>query len=285
MQIATCPIGLRAVNAIGHVRTWGYKNVPEVTPEGSLQNNAGISVRRAEFECGRYLGSDHDCAAYCEQLVLRSWNDEYGVLQARYGRHYRPNCDDSDYYNRTVDCIQRGTGPRDDFCCRSSVSKRCYLENYGHLEPTAPQILHMPKLRLRSNLEQCARILKISEEELADYRAVLFQHPPKARCLLRCLLIREGLYSDRNGPDAHRTYIQCGGYGDTEEIFQRELRDCVASIWARYRDPCERAAHVVFECIPRDMPNSLGTVVDDDPVTTKRPSTTTTTRRPRTPPK
>uniref|UniRef100_A0A8D8IU61 (northern house mosquito) hypothetical protein n=1 Tax=Culex pipiens TaxID=7175 RepID=A0A8D8IU61_CULPI len=29
------------------------------------------------------------------------------------------------------------------------------------------------------------------------------------------------------------------------------------------------------------MPNSLGTVVDDDPVTTKRPSTTTTTRRPR----
>ncbi|KAL1380975.1 hypothetical protein pipiens_003492 [Culex pipiens pipiens] len=78
--------------------------------------------------------------------------------------------------------------------------------------------------------------------------SVGIEHCREFKCLFRCFLIREDLYSDVGGPDIERMSVQCGGrYGD--EAFRRRAMECVWNLQAQQLDRCELAYRVANDCV------------------------------------
>uniref|UniRef100_A0A8D8ITE9 General odorant-binding protein 45 n=1 Tax=Culex pipiens TaxID=7175 RepID=A0A8D8ITE9_CULPI len=85
-------------------------------------------------------------------------------------------------------------------------------------------------------------------EAMLGLTSVGIEHCREFKCLFRCFLIREDLYSDVGGPDIERMSVQCGGrYGD--EAFRRRAMECVWNLQAQQLDRCELAYRVANDCV------------------------------------
>ncbi|KAL1375361.1 hypothetical protein pipiens_017537, partial [Culex pipiens pipiens] len=221
------------------------------------------SVGRANRECYQYLRGSPECGARCQQIVLRAWDDNTGLDAVPYGRHFQPDCRDQQYENRTEQCIecQRGPSPREDHCRRSAIAFGCYRDQYGELLKS-PQVVPMPDLLLRSTVEQCAQILQISDRQIADANLHL---TPAGHRLMRCVIIREGFYSDADGPNLDRLYVQCGGYQRGEAAFKQHFQTCHKRILTQKPNAPTLASKLATECIPRASPNQRDVVPSRNP--------------------
>ncbi|XP_055532146.1 uncharacterized protein LOC129722586 [Wyeomyia smithii] len=85
---------------------------------------------------------------------------------------------------------------------------------------------------------------------IAGIRIVGIFVESKASCLMRCIMIREGLYDDVRGPNNDRLYVQCGGYGTSEEDFKRDSQQCVNRLRTTCTDNCTLLARITKECYP-----------------------------------
>ncbi|EDS42849.1 odorant-binding protein [Culex quinquefasciatus] len=242
-----------------------------VTALGVRHSAVFKSIHQANLECQRYLGgggaNNETCGSRCEQLVLRGWSDETGLVCDSYQRYFRPTCDDTDYKNRTRSCIASGWSTAGDVCDRADVSARCCREQYGFLERRSPKILRMPEVLVTSSLRQCARILGVAEGELTLYWGVWFQFPEKARRLLRCLVLRQGIFADDHGLDVDGAYFQYGDNSIGMEEFGESFGRCANRVLAKqYKDRSRSVARTMFQCIPR---NVSFTIDSDDLLPTK----------------
>ncbi|EDS44748.1 conserved hypothetical protein [Culex quinquefasciatus] len=216
-----------------------------------------------ECDSVQYLVQPNSCVDRCELLVQRSWNDSSGVIWVPYGRHFAPSCDDHENDARTWACIQNGSRDiaEDDVCRRAAVLRRCFCQNYGEIVQAA-QLVPRTELEVASILQECIEFLQVSPDELDDYVRYNFQLNEQSRCLMRCVIIRQGLYDDERGPDLDRMYVQCGGYDVPEEEFKASARKCINRLTEEFRcDKCALAARIVAECFPQESGPLFATIV------------------------
>ncbi|XP_039451507.1 general odorant-binding protein 45-like [Culex pipiens pallens] len=233
-----------------------------VTALGVRHNAVFKSIHQANLECQRYLNGTNNetCGSRCELLVLRGWSDETGLVCDSYQRYFRPTCDDTDFKNRTRSCIASGWSTAGDVCDCAEVAARCCREQYGFLESRSPKILRMPEVLVTSSLMQCARILGVAAEELRLYRGVWFQFPEKARRLLRCLVLRQGIFADDHGLDVDGAFFQYEHSIEKEEL-EGSFGRCANRVLAKqYKDRSRWVARTMFQCIPRNVSFKIDSV-------------------------
>ncbi|XP_065084338.1 general odorant-binding protein 45-like [Ochlerotatus camptorhynchus] len=239
------------------------------TAEASAQGNLVLkSFQRAKLECKQYLppldDSDGLCQSRCEAIALHSWDDCSGLLYVPYSRHFQPDRNDKNYLNRTLRCLDAGLEnvSSEAVCCKASVYWRCYRDQWGNLIGT-PQLVPLSKLQISSTIEQCAQMLQVNHTELQYFARNHFDVSDRSRCLMRCMLIRKGLYSDASGPDLDRMYVQCGGYSIDEETFKRNASECIDRLRGKCYDKCTLATRIVVDCFPIDAGPVTGETLEE----------------------
>lgn len=216
------------------------------------------SIDSAFGECNKYLptvGLQHQCDKRCVALVHRIWNDTVGVLSETTGRFYTQDPHNSCARNRTKQCLSEvsSTIPRRKSCKRAKASIDCYIDNYGKLDVKGLRYVPFTDIQQVLILQQCAAMLGILDK--LDYVVQNgMRSIPEGACLLRCLLIRQGLYSDESGPDLVRLSVQCNGYGENEAEWRANVTQCVAAVQAeRSCNKCEQASKIASQCLMMNL--------------------------------
>ncbi|XP_062558061.1 general odorant-binding protein 45-like [Armigeres subalbatus] len=214
------------------------------------------SLQRASDECKQY-NVQEDCLARCITLVTRDWTDSDG-LSPVYGRFFHPNPNDTCSDNRTQRCLQSSDTKvsRSSKCTRSSESVQCYLDQYGTVNTTVPQSIRFTTLHDAQLVLECAAMLGYASfeqlNELLNDDNFVRQ---ETRCVMRCFMIRSGLYSDSAGLNMARYYVLCGGY---EDSFYEQVAECSARLRQEVScdDKCTLAQRLAIECIGVDYATS-----------------------------
>ncbi|XP_062711426.1 general odorant-binding protein 45-like [Aedes albopictus] len=221
----------------------------------SLQHSATLkSFDKLSTECSQYLPSSsasynvEDCSDRCLGLVGRFWNDTIGRTSNSVSRFYRPDSCDQDYVNRTLQCMCETVQslPRNASCQRASCSMQCYRDQFGHLINREPRFVPVNELKTTQIFLECAQILQIPSEQLGQIFTDGCNKTAEGRCLMRCYLLRAGLYSDCRGPDIGRFSVQCQGYS---KEYEQWVTKCYAGLRAQQLDSCTLATRVLDECI------------------------------------
>ncbi|KXJ72466.1 hypothetical protein RP20_CCG017939 [Aedes albopictus] len=210
------------------------------------------SLQQATNECNQY-DVQGGCLPRCVTQITRDWNDTLGMSPV-YSRFFEPNPNDVCSNNRTQRCLQtkNATIPTHKSCLRASEAVQCYLDQYGVVNTIVPQYVRFTTYQDVQILFDCAAILGYWNVEQLD--AIL--RDPDTRCVIRCAMIRSGLYSDAEGLNMARYYVQCGGYDDG---FYQRAAECEARL--RQEVPCEDkcllAQRMASECIGEDYETSI----------------------------
>lgn len=221
----------------------------------TLQHTATLkSFDELRIECSRYLppvdalNNVEDCSDRCLGLVGRFWNDSISRTVYSVNRFYQPDSCDQDNLDRTEQCLCETVQslPRNASCQRASCSMQCYQDQFGELINQKPQFVPVSKLRSAQIMSDCAQVLQISQDTVRQILHDGYNNTCEGRCLVRCYLIRAGLYSDRWGPNIARFSVQCEGYADE---YERSVTDCYAGLKAQQLDKCTLAARFYDECI------------------------------------
>ncbi|EDS30894.1 conserved hypothetical protein [Culex quinquefasciatus] len=217
------------------------------------------SVLATDHECSIYLREQttcdgEDCTVRCRGLLTRYWNDSVGVPSATINRFYRPSVLDLGYSERTGCCLREVIArvPQRAVCRRADATIGCFNQHYGHFRVKSPKFVPFTDLQHQQILRECIDVLRIPHTIIAGYLKHGIEHYPEAQCLLRCFLIREGLYTDAGGPDLYRMSVQCeGNYSD--EQFRKKASKCIGKLQQQCLDKCELAFRICDECVTGEV--------------------------------
>ncbi|XP_055628572.1 mucin-2-like [Toxorhynchites rutilus septentrionalis] len=215
------------------------------------------SLRQLDRECHRYLSRDAcgDCATRCRGVIARYWKDGVGLPAVTVNRFYCPDAGDVDHYDRTRACLEEIASkvPLRKSCLRATCTMKCYDNQYGQLKPKVPAFVPFTDLHHQQNLRKCISMLSISRSRIAKIAKHGILNVPEGRCLLRCFMVREGLYRDDVGPDFDRIYVQFA-IREVDDEMRRETAQCVDRVLSEPLDSCTRASHVANECFNSVFP-------------------------------
>lgn len=219
------------------------------------------SSRSTDSECYRYLNVlDGNCSVRCRGLVDRLWDDQSG-LGLSITQFYKPDPEDKCYLNRTVRCL-KGVSATES-CSRVDKYVQCFNDQYGRKDTETARFIPFTAVQHTRILMECAAIQGIPVESLqraAENGSELSQEA----CLLRCFLIRQGLYSDAGGLDLERLEVQCGGYGSGWDPVA--VRQCIAKV--EDCDKCSKVQRIAKECLQahfKVLPNPNSDTVESVP--------------------
>ncbi|EAT43756.1 AAEL004856-PA [Aedes aegypti] len=222
-------------------------------PTDALQHNAVYkSINSAGPECRTILTrqSPLDCRLRCLSINTGDWDDCSGVPRT-YDRFYVQDPTDVGYQQRTQQCIANVSVSilRGDICAFSARSTECYDANYYDI--VLDQLVFVPSksLQYQQTIRDCAGMLGFTEHVISDVLRDDCFALQETRCLLRCLLVREGLYGDQCGAQIDRLYVVTGGF---DQLFRRDVKKCTGRLRAMGLDKCTEAYRVASECFPED---------------------------------
>lgn len=205
------------------------------------------------YECVNYLNQTDtepgNCIYRCIALLARFWDDRRARVTRTIDRFYLTDANDTDYRNRTEQCLEetRDTFPVWETCQRATCGMTCYNDQFGDVITERPSFISFTELGHRRVVRECVDILQIG----ADARQVILNEGlvavPEGRCLLRCVLLREGLYNDWRGPRVGALWVQTEGY---EDRFFDTAQKCFPLLKMETLEPCELAARFAAECLP-----------------------------------
>uniref|UniRef100_A0A182WGV7 Odorant-binding protein n=1 Tax=Anopheles minimus TaxID=112268 RepID=A0A182WGV7_9DIPT len=185
----------------------------------------------------------------CVGLLLNWWNSD-GVLNTHViEQFFLPDAGDSTYSERTARCIENKAPEGDALCSRAYETFQCYLQQYGELL-NCPKVVPLSDERLAESMHFCLDVLSmpLSYFENCTSSSELFLSTDQSRCLLRCFVIRAGLYSDKHGPFADRFKLQFGPL--KSDVFDNDLEGdfCVIRLRREGYDECSLAARSLYAC-------------------------------------
>ncbi|XP_062556464.1 general odorant-binding protein 45-like [Armigeres subalbatus] len=199
-------------------------------------------------ECAKYLNNDGsgDCNIHCVGVVAHVWNDTVAKFTPNYANFFAPDAEDNCYENRTDRCMQHVDHkvPVFDKCARANQLGQCYADQYGELKSNVQEYVPKTDVQYTRVFLQCASILGLSHQDLQAMVQQGAYNVPAAACLLRCTLMRMGLYTDSAGVDVPLATRQCGLYNATENV-----EKCQARIQEEECDKCKRAVRIAKECL------------------------------------
>nr|XP_029710110.1 general odorant-binding protein 45-like [Aedes albopictus] len=203
-------------------------------------------------ECRQY-DPPWDCMARCQTLLTRDWTDSAG-MRSPYDRFFRPVPNDRCNMNRTQRCLQDkpSTIPYGRTCLRANESVQCFLSQFGEVIMDQPKYVAPSRTQEDAIFFECGAMLGFSRQRVAEVLYYGQFSLPEVSCLVRCFLIRSGLYSDNDGLTLERFYVACGGY---DEEFYRNVTLCIANVEsAGLCDKCAKAQRLALECIGKQYP-------------------------------
>ncbi|XP_062716032.1 general odorant-binding protein 45 [Aedes albopictus] len=203
------------------------------------------SIRSTDDECDRYSNERNgNCSVRCRGLLLRFWDDQRGKLGFyALKQFYQPDPEDKCYLNRTMRCLKRVSVP-DESCQKVAQYVRCYKDQYGEENTAIARFIPFTPMQQTRILMECAAILGISEDSLREAAKSGGEIPQEA-CLLRCFLIRQGLYSEAGGFELERLELQCGGYGSGWNPVA--VQQCIANVTDC--DSCTKVQRMAKNCL------------------------------------
>ncbi|XP_038106233.1 general odorant-binding protein 45-like [Culex quinquefasciatus] len=215
---------------------------------GSQHSASFKSIRSADRECSQFSG-DQSCTARCRGLVTRFWNDTTGLPDATITRFFAPRgCSYCRGESSTEQCLgDVNVRIRDgDRCARAEQAVKCYDQRCRDSEQKFIPFTDFEQLE---TLQKCVDILQLSPGIVKELSCNGMLSRPEGRCLLRCFMIRSGLYSDAEGPILDRVNVQCvSGYGQTSNL--QNVDSCVAKLRSECGiDKCSLASRAVVECL------------------------------------
>lgn len=216
---------------------------------GAGQHDAVFkSIESTGKECARYLNNDGtgDCNTHCVGVIDHVWNDTVAMFTRNYERFFVPAPEDLCYQNRTLRCLSQvdQVVPVSDKCARARQLGQCYADQYGQLNASQLQYRPMTNLQYNRVFQQCASMLGLSNDVLKDIATKGVDSVPAFACLVRCTMIRMGLYSDDEGFDLTLATEQCGKYNPALDPVP-----CQAKVKAEECDRCKRTVRIVNECL------------------------------------
>ncbi|XP_053678571.1 general odorant-binding protein 45-like [Anopheles nili] len=221
------------------------------------------SIAQAQEECVQYLNiprarlavynefiypkdTETQRMVRCVGINLGWWNDTNGVQEAVIRSYFHPDPEDCLYDRRTYHCLksQRLDCPTLDPSARAYESFRCYYEQYGNIV-TTPQFVPFTSLQLVDVMMQCDTMLQQPDD--APCTRIFKPSERYIGCLLRCFLLRTGLYSEHHGPNLDRLYVQCNNYAN-ETLFRERTTSCYRHLKSECLDECTLVRRFVGEC-------------------------------------
>uniref|UniRef100_A0A182IW37 Odorant-binding protein n=1 Tax=Anopheles atroparvus TaxID=41427 RepID=A0A182IW37_ANOAO len=186
------------------------------------------------------------CMIRCVGLNLKWW-DADGVLRPSViAQYFLPDGTDEENQERTYACILRRTAPEEGGSCRQAFHIfQCYLEQFGELL-NCPKLVPLEDTQLAEAVHFCLGVVEVSLGEFRHYTTEgNFLDTDASRCLLRCIVIRTGVYSDLHGPFQPRYELQFGS-----PTLWNDLQADVCAIRLRREglEECTLAARAVYEC-------------------------------------
>ncbi|XP_053678095.1 general odorant-binding protein 45-like [Anopheles nili] len=172
------------------------------------------SFAQAYLECLQYLNVSRQsmysydeatpagkCLMRCIGLNMRWWNDLEGLDDPALVRFFRRT--DEKALQRARSCLEE-IPESSDVCAAAYTSFRCYSIELGELI-AHPRYVTPQKTEIRQAVIDCAQMVQVSEDQLSTYVAAeSLQDDSGASSLLRCIIIRLGLYTDYKGIMADR---------------------------------------------------------------------------------
>ncbi|XP_029730939.2 general odorant-binding protein 45-like [Aedes albopictus] len=200
------------------------------------------SIHSTDDECSQYLSqySEH-CSTRCRSVLQRFWNTQRG-LGISITQFYQPDPEDKCYLNRTVRCLRRVSST--ETCERVDQYVQCFKDQYGMQDTKTARFIPFTSIQHAGILMECAALLGISQDSLKQAAENGTELPQRA-CLLRCFLIRQGLYNDEGGFDLERLEMQCGGYGSGWDPVA--VGECIAKV--EDCDKCAKVQRIARDCL------------------------------------
>lgn len=214
------------------------------------------SAHRTFAECRQILGpSPTQCENYCAAVLTHFWDFRNASIDpvhfARFMHQDEPVPEQ--YFAEFERCAEqvRAVVPAWEPCQRADLYLGCLSRN-GSVN--ANQLFYNVKTPLRHQrvAQDCVVILGITGRELDGMLGSGLVNDSRGRCLIRCFLIREKLYSEANGVNSFRVLIERDELRNHRES-REDGRTCVAGLQREFLDRCTLAARIAAECYEGEL--------------------------------
>uniref|UniRef100_A0A182IKW4 Uncharacterized protein n=1 Tax=Anopheles atroparvus TaxID=41427 RepID=A0A182IKW4_ANOAO len=191
------------------------------------------------------------CLLRCVGLSGRFWSDYTGLRMDLLGRYFTPSIGDTEYVNRTLACLD-GVSSRVGRPCVKESSELafesfvCFYHNYGNLH-RHQVFVPLDNLQLLHVTARCMEVQGITVEDLLCLGEDELDENENVHCLVRCIGIQTGIYSDRHGVNMDLIYLQYGA-GYDERKYKEEAYECVQQHSKPSCSPCRQAYHNLYKC-------------------------------------
>ncbi|EAA44537.1 AGAP005182-PA [Anopheles gambiae str. PEST] len=193
---------------------------------------------------------DTKCLIRCVGISGRFWNDHTGLRKELLARYFVTDPADAYNVNRTETCLQElpALELNAEKCCGLAFeSFLCYYYNYGNLRQDSV-FVPLDHLQLQHVTSRCMDVHQITTEQLMSLSAEAMDANDKLHCLVRCIGLQTGVYSDREGVSIDRLNAQYGE-GHCEKEFKTHAVECITKHRElAYGSPCKRAYHLLYKC-------------------------------------
>ncbi|XP_049548380.1 general odorant-binding protein 45-like [Anopheles darlingi] len=249
------------------------------TLAGALSEHSIVekSIVQAQQECVEYLNIPHHrlyeylghnyandaktkCMIRCVGLNLKWWNGGVVLREDVIRQYFAPDPEDRSSIDRTRACIDKRVNSKSTLCSRAFEIFQCYREHYGQLL-NCPRTVPLGEERFAEAIHYCLDTLQATLAEFRTYCSSRgFLDCERSRCLLRCIAIRTGIYSDQYGAFAMRYQLQFGNStsGSGGDGLEQDI--CTTRLRREGLDKCTLAARVLHECF--DFPITLHTALE-----------------------
>ncbi|XP_055604164.1 general odorant-binding protein 45-like [Uranotaenia lowii] len=226
-----------------------------------------------QAECRAFLqvpaaGPEGECEPRCELYAARAWDDVKGPVYSVY-RITRDNQlpVDSCVLDQTYRCMWNWdrfnlTGPEP---CRWALSTTfCFFDNFGILDFNKLIYLRPMALELRSVVGICKNIVQVSDQDLEEIVIRGVVDSELVGKLVRCVIIRAGLYSDADGFNLDRLEQMYGAGTIEPNNFYRTAQKCVEKANHRYTNVSKLclAAYILDDCFEDLLQNIRAAIVE-----------------------
>ncbi|XP_039453406.1 general odorant-binding protein 45-like [Culex pipiens pallens] len=221
------------------------------------------TVEGAYSECWRLLQLSSrqiwqpcaPCENHCCATLLRLWNDADSSIRTPIcPRFFHSKLESSKFLADADCCANRMLEqvPPKEKCRRTDGYYLCFNAS-GILQHDRKYFLPATELQQQRSVSECADFLQInSDDEWAQIFHRGLVSDPRGRCLIRCVLVRQQLYSEVLGVNERRVFVQSGNLRD-EEHFRRGVRQCVQRLERTCSDRCTLAARIAAECLGQKL--------------------------------
>uniref|UniRef100_A0A182WAG7 Uncharacterized protein n=1 Tax=Anopheles minimus TaxID=112268 RepID=A0A182WAG7_9DIPT len=211
-----------------------------ITPFKLTALRSGMLVRDEETKC----------LLRCVGVTGRFWSDYTGLRKDILARYFLADPADTQNVNRTHICLNElpSLGLDPEHCSDLALeSFLCFYHNYGNLRLDRI-FVPLDHLQLKHVTAHCMEVHRITMEQLMSLSEEEMDSNDNLHCLVRCIGIRTGIYSDRDGVNMDLIYAQYGeGYCETD--FKTNAYKCIKRLSeGTYGNASKRAYHLLYKC-------------------------------------